>query len=128
TALSTPGVVKHWYAPGNWFVEALVWIGGAFGAGEHTMDQIGRIVLMVASAGGVAWVFLTKRFTDPLVQVATAFGVTVLLSPFIHPWYVSWIVIMLAARGLVYGAEVRWLAALTCFFCWISIADKTDTP
>ena len=92
----------------------------------------GRLALTAAGAAIVLWVYLTSRPLDPLVRVAVAFGAMVLFSPFVHPWYASWVIVLVvvAARP---GVEVirrrnLVLAALTTFFSWVAFVDTTDGP
>ena len=132
SALGTPGAVSHWYAPGNWFIQLPALVSDLV-VGDRTPGlEGGRLALTAAGAAIVLWVYLTSRPLDPLVRVAVAFGAMVLFSPFVHPWYASWVIVLVvvAARP---GVEVirrrnLVLAALTTFFSWVAFVDTTDGP
>lgn len=132
SALGTPGAVSHWYAPGNWFIQIPAALTDLFGSSREAGLEAGKLLLTGVMVVVVVWVYLTRRPLDPLVRVTIAFTAMVVLSPFIHPWYASWVVVLAAITARP-GLELLphrtfVLAAVTTFFSWVAFVDTTDSP
>ena len=80
-------------------------IGILAGLGDHTDTTltITRGVGGLAAAAAVAWLLwlCLKGRVEPVTGVGVALGAVVLLGPVVHPWYLLWAAIPLAAtRGM----------------------------
>ncbi|MEO5832311.1 MAG: polyprenol phosphomannose-dependent alpha 1,6 mannosyltransferase MptB [Nakamurella sp.] len=127
-ALTTPGSVSHWYAPVNWLASFSGWIVRLVGLDGDLVKSVIKAMALAVMAAIVAWVMLTMKKIDPLLRLATAFAAAVLLSPFIHPWYAAWVIVLFAIAGVRPGAQSYGLAAASVFFAWVSVSDTLDAP
>lgn len=127
-ALATPGSVNHWYAPVNWLASFSGWVVRLAGLDGDLVKSVVKAVALAVMAATVAWVMLTMKRIDPLVRLATAFAAAVLLSPFIHPWYAAWVIVLFAVTGVRPGIQTYALAAASVFFAWVSVSDTLDAP
>jgi alpha-1,6-mannosyltransferase len=80
-------------------------IGILAGLGDHTDTTltITRGIGGLAAAAAVAWLLwlCLKGRVEPVTGVGVALGAVVLLGPVVHPWYLLWAAIPLAAtRGM----------------------------
>lgn len=105
TTLAIPSLILSWMS----VTTDLGMIGGQLGIlagfGEHTQGvlSVTRGLGLALGALAVAWVlWLTYRGrVDAFTGLATALGAFVLLGPVVHPWYLLWAVIPLAATRAV---------------------------
>jgi alpha-1,6-mannosyltransferase len=76
-------------------------IGSLLGLGDHTTSVLALTRLAGLATAVVITVLLLRRCAqerlDPLVGVGIGLGAVVLLGPVVHPWYLLWGVIPLAA-------------------------------
>lgn len=126
-ALATPGSVAHWYAPVNWISSFSGWIVGLLGLDGEAVKTAVKLLALAVMTVVVAWVMLTRRRIDPLMRLAIAFAAAVVLSPFIHPWYAAWVIVLFALVDLRPGRPRHLLGAASVFFAWVSIAESMDT-
>ncbi|MGB9282064.1 MAG: polyprenol phosphomannose-dependent alpha 1,6 mannosyltransferase MptB [Pseudonocardiaceae bacterium] len=100
-ALGTPNVVRSWMS----VVTELGLLGGVIGSllglGDHTTSVLALArAIGLAAAGGVSLALLWRCWrgrVEPVAAVGAALGAVVLLGPVVHPWYLLWAVIPLAA-------------------------------
>ncbi|SHJ92165.1 alpha-1,6-mannosyltransferase [Pseudonocardia thermophila] len=105
TTLAIPSLILSWMS----VTTDLGMLGGQlgilFGLGEHTQGvlSVTRSLGLLLGAAAVAWVlWLTYRGrVDAFTGMAAAMAAFVLLGPVVHPWYLLWAVIPLAATRAV---------------------------
>ncbi len=127
-ALATPGSVAHWYAPVNWIASFSGWVVRLVGLDGDLVKSVVKAVFLAIMAVIVAWTMLTMRRLDPLLRLAIAFAAAVVLSPFIHPWYAAWVIVLFAIAGVRRGPQTWGLVAASVFFAWVSVAETMDAP
>jgi alpha-1,6-mannosyltransferase len=102
-ALGTPNAVRSWMSAATELGMLAGWIGSVLGLGDHTTS-----VLMLArgiglgAAGGVCLLLLWHCWrgrVEPLAGLGVGLGAVVLLGPVVHPWYLLWAAIPLAASA-----------------------------
>ncbi|OLT12877.1 hypothetical protein BJF78_23380 [Pseudonocardia sp. CNS-139] len=105
TTLDAPTLIRSWMSVST----DLGLIGGQIGIlgglGDHTDSVLAltRGIGLLASAVVVGMLLLAvlRGRVDAITGMGTALGAVVLLGPIVHPWYLLWAVIPLAAtRGL----------------------------
>ena len=72
--------------------------------------------MTVAALGFTAWLALRRRPLDPVFSAAAVLVVAVATAPIIQPWYLLWVLPLLACalRPLPWGADhPRWLGWVT---------------
>jgi alpha-1,6-mannosyltransferase len=102
-ALGTPNVVRSWMS----VVTELGLLGGLIGSVLGLGDHINSVLALtraigLATAGGVCVLLLWRCWrgrVEPLAALGAALGAVVLLGPVVHPWYLLWAVIPLAASA-----------------------------
>ncbi len=102
-ALGTPNVVRSWMSAATELGLAAGWIGSGLGLGDHTTSalMLARAVGL-ATAGGVCLLLLWRCWRgrmEVLAGLGVGLGAVVLLGPVVHPWYLLWTVIPLAASA-----------------------------
>jgi alpha-1,6-mannosyltransferase len=100
-ALGTPNMVRSWLSPVTDLGLLGVAMGVLFGLGNH-LDAIlalTRAVGLAVAAGVCGWLLwgCLRRRVDPLTGLGAGLGAVVLLGPVVHPWYLLWAAIPLAA-------------------------------
>jgi alpha-1,6-mannosyltransferase len=92
-------------------------IGAVLGLGDHTTSVLGlaRAIGLAAAAGVCAWMLWScwRGRAEPLAGVGVGLGAVVLLGPVVHPWYVLWAAIPLAAAAAHPAFRVTATAAST---------------
>ncbi|AUS80616.1 hypothetical protein C1701_22295 [Actinoalloteichus sp. AHMU CJ021] len=117
-ALSTPGMVRSWLSPVTAVSQTSAGLGILLGLGNHT-DAILALAraLGYAAAAGVCgrllWVSFRGRM-EPMVGLGAGLGAVMLLGPVLHPWYLLWAALPLAASStrLRFRLSATWLSAL----------------
>ena len=100
-ALGTPNAVRSWMSAVTELGMLAGWIGSGLGLGDHTTS----VLLLtratgLAAAGGVCLLLLWHCWrgrVQPLAGLGVGLGAVVLLGPVVHPWYLLWAAIPLAA-------------------------------
>jgi alpha-1,6-mannosyltransferase len=101
SALDAPSLIRSWLSIST----DLGLLGGQFGIlgglGDHTDAVLGitrtaGLVVAALVAGALMLAVLRGR-VDAITGMAAGMGAVVLLSPIVHPWYLLWAVIPLAA-------------------------------
>lgn len=106
-ALGTPNAVRSWLSP----VTDLGALGGnlsvLFGMGDHTeaILPLTRAVGLAAAAAVCGWLLwgCFRGVVDPPTGLGVGLGAVVLLGPVVHPWYLLWAAIPLAASAPAAG-------------------------
>jgi alpha-1,6-mannosyltransferase len=102
-ALGTPNVVRSWMSVVTELGLLAGWLGTLLGLGDHTSSVLALVRLTgLAGAGGVCLLLLWRCWRgrlDPLAGIGIGLGAVVLLGPVVHPWYLLWAVIPLAAAA-----------------------------
>ncbi|MGH3765501.1 MAG: polyprenol phosphomannose-dependent alpha 1,6 mannosyltransferase MptB [Pseudonocardiaceae bacterium] len=102
-ALGTPNVVRSWMSVVTELGLLAGRIGSILGLGDHTTSVLALARLTgLAGAGGVCLLLLWRCWQgrlEPLAGIGIALGAVVLLGPVVHPWYLLWAVIPLAAAA-----------------------------
>ncbi|MGQ0718338.1 MAG: polyprenol phosphomannose-dependent alpha 1,6 mannosyltransferase MptB [Pseudonocardiales bacterium] len=102
-ALGTPNAVRSWMSIATDLGLLAGGIGSGLGLGDHTTSVLvlARAVGLVA-AGGVCLLLLWRCWRgrmEPLAGLGVGLGAVVLLGPVVHPWYLLWAAIPLAASA-----------------------------
>ena len=107
-SVGTPGTLWSWMAPTNWAGFAAGGIGALAGADlTGPVIAAGRAVGTVLTVAGIAFVLhrqLRGRI-GPVPACGAVFGLIVLFGPVLHPWYLLWAVLPLAASALTTRAR-----------------------
>jgi alpha-1,6-mannosyltransferase len=102
-ALGTPNVVRSWMSAVTELGLLDGWIGSLLGLGDHTTAVLTLTRLAgLAAAGGACLVLLWRcgqGRVEPLSGLGVGLGAVVLLGPVVHPWYLLWAAIPLAASA-----------------------------
>ncbi len=102
-ALGTPNVVRSWMSMVTELGLLAGWFGTLLGLGDHTTSVLSLVRLTgLAGAGGVCLMLLWRCWRgrlEPLAGIGIGLGAVVLLGPVVHPWYLLWAVIPLAAAA-----------------------------
>ncbi len=125
--LRTPAKVETWLSPSTAVgkiigapVELLGWASG------DAVLATTRTLGAVAALSVIAWLLFTPDRRTPLRGFALALGVLVLLGPVIQPWYVLWVLPVLAAAGLT-ERENRWVVGLSLGLAVYTLANVSAT-
>jgi alpha-1,6-mannosyltransferase len=115
-ALGTPNVVRSWMSVVTELGLLAGWIGTLLGLGDHTTSVLALVRLAgLAAAGGICLLALWRCWQgrlNPLAGTGIGLGAVVLLGPVVHPWYLLWAVIPLAASAT--RPAFRTAATLAC--------------
>jgi alpha-1,6-mannosyltransferase len=102
-ALGTPNVVRSWMSVVTELGLLAGLISSVLGLGDHTTSVLALTrAIGLATAGGVCLLLLWRCWrgrVEPLAALGAALGAVVLLGPVVHPWYLLWAVIPLAASA-----------------------------
>jgi alpha-1,6-mannosyltransferase len=126
-SLSTPNKAPSWMAPTTALGRLGGGIGILFGLGNHTNSM-----LVVTQAIGLAmaglicmrllWVSFRGRL-EPLAGLGVGLGAVALLGPALHPWYLLWASIPLAAAS----TNPRFRAAATVISMTVLVVGPLPT-
>jgi alpha-1,6-mannosyltransferase len=115
-ALGTPNVVRSWMSVVTELGLLAGWIGTLLGLGDHTTSVLALVRLTgLAAASGICLLALWRCWQgrlNPLAGIGIGLGAVVLLGPVVHPWYLLWAAIPLAA-SVTYPA-FRMAATVAC--------------
>ena len=102
-ALDTPNVVRSWMSGVTELGLLSGVIGRLLGLGDHTTSVLTLARFTGLTAAGVLCLLLLwrcwKGHLEPLAGLGAGLGAVVLLGPVVHPWYLLWAVIPLAASA-----------------------------
>lgn len=123
-ALGTPNAVRSWMSVVTELGLLGGWIGSLLGLGDHITSVLGLTrATGLAAAGGICLLLLWhcgKGRLEPVAGVGLALGAVVLLGPVVHPWYLLWAVIPLAASAS--HPAFRITATLACAVLAVVVA------
>jgi alpha-1,6-mannosyltransferase len=123
-ALGTPNVVRSWMSVVTELGLLAGSIGSLLGLGDHSTSVLALVRLTgLAGAGGVCLLLLWRCWQgrlDPLAGIGIGLGAVVLLGPVVHPWYLLWAVIPLAAAAT--HPAFRITATVTCAVLAVVVA------
>jgi alpha-1,6-mannosyltransferase len=103
--LGTANVIRSWMSLSTDLGQLSGQVGILAGLGDHT----DTVLTMTRGAGGIAAAAVCVRLllgvlhgrVDPVTGLGVGLGAVVLLGPVVHPWYLLWAAIPLAAtRGM----------------------------
>ena len=99
--LDIPTLIRSWVSVSTDLGLAGGQLGILAGLGDHTTAvlTLTRVLGGVVSGGMCLWLLLgtLRGRIDPITGVGCGLGAVVLLSPTVHPWYLLWAAIPLAA-------------------------------
>ena len=103
--LDGPSALRSWMSMPTAFGQLAGQVGNLLGFGDHTGATIGLArATGLAVAGLICAVLLLavlRGRVEPVTGIGAGLGAIVLLGPVVHPWYVLWAALPLAAvRGL----------------------------
>ena len=106
-ALGTPNVVRIWLSPITDLGQLGGNIGIMLGLGDHT-DSVMELTRAagLAAGGGICLWLLWRCWhgqIDALTGLGVGLGAVVILGPVVHPWYLLWAAIPLAASDTSRG-------------------------
>lgn len=114
TTLDVPGLIRSWMSVSTDIGLIAGQVGILGGLGEHTTSVlvVTRGIGLAAAAGvcGVLLLATLRGRLDPITGMAAGLGAVVVLGPVVHPWYLLWAVIPLAATKAL-PLYRRWLLA-----------------
>ncbi len=99
--LDTPTLIRSWMSVSTDLGQLSGQVGILTGLGDHTDS----VLTLTRGLGGLAAAVLVAGLLlatlrgrlDPVTGMGVGFGAVVLLGPVVHPWYLLWTVIPLAA-------------------------------
>ena len=101
SALDAPSLIRSWLSVSTVFGLLGGQVGIIGGLGDHTdaVLALTRTVGVILAALVAGWLMLgvLRGRIDAITGMAAGMGAVVLLSPIVHPWYLLWAVIPLAA-------------------------------
>ncbi len=103
STLGTANLIRSWMS----LTTDLGQLGGGVGILAGLGDHTDQVLALTRALGGVAaaavclWLLLAtlRGRVDPLTGLGVGLGVVVLLGPVVHPWYLLWAAIPLAATS-----------------------------
>ncbi|MDQ3760135.1 MAG: polyprenol phosphomannose-dependent alpha 1,6 mannosyltransferase MptB [Actinomycetota bacterium] len=102
-ALGTPSAVRSWMSVATELGLLAGWIGSLLGLGDHTNTVLELTRLTGLATSGVICLLLLwhgwRGRIEPLAGLGVGLGAVVLLGPVVHPWYLLWAAIPLAASA-----------------------------
>lgn len=115
-ALSVPNLLRSWLSVTTDLGVLGGWLGRVLGLGDHTdavLDLTRAAGLGVAALVCVVLVFAVLRGRlHPVAGMGYGFGAVFLAGPVLHPWYLLWMVVPLAAA--VADPRIRGFAVAVC--------------
>ncbi|HZG89924.1 MAG TPA: polyprenol phosphomannose-dependent alpha 1,6 mannosyltransferase MptB [Pseudonocardia sp.] len=101
STLDTPTLIRSWMSLSTDVGLLGGQIGILGGLGDHTdtVLAVARGIGLVGAAVACGWLLLAvlRDRLDPISAMAAGLGAVLLLGPVVHPWYLLWAVIPLAA-------------------------------
>ncbi|MGB9373109.1 MAG: polyprenol phosphomannose-dependent alpha 1,6 mannosyltransferase MptB [Jiangellales bacterium] len=125
--LSTPTKVDTWLSPPTAVGRTLgLVLEPLVGASPESVLSVTRTVALVAAAGVVAALLLTRNRRTPVRGLALAMVTVIALGPVLQPWYLLWAVPLVAALRLS-RTERHVAVGLTVGLSIYSVANTAAT-
>jgi len=127
TSLSTPGTVRTWLSPPTALGMGLGAVLDVVGLG--TVDgaiSFFRAIAMVAGGLIGIWLAVRPEGRSPVRGAALALLAIVALGPVVQPWYLLWVLPLIAAVGLT-GGQLRLAMLVTAVLVIHGMAESNAT-
>jgi alpha-1,6-mannosyltransferase len=125
--LSVPVSLRSLLSPSTFVGSAVEWLM-RLGHMPESMTSapvpIAQTVGLVAGLAGIAWIAWRLAPRNPVLATAAALLVLCASGPVIHPWYLLWGGLLLAAVRLS-AKHVRAVVFVTLFFVTYGVVDAT---
>ncbi|NQX11619.1 polyprenol phosphomannose-dependent alpha 1,6 mannosyltransferase MptB [Microbacteriaceae bacterium VKM Ac-2855] len=125
-AMTAPGSISHWYAPIGVFTMAVTAAFDATGSDPTIAVAVIKAMALLAAAGVVAALMLTRRPLDPMARMTGAFLAVVISSTAIHPWYALWVFPLAAITTRWRREHVHLAVYASLFFVFVTLAEPVD--
>lgn len=128
TSLSTPGEVRTWLSPptaAGMLTGGLLRLVGLVDSADGAVSVV-RGVAMLAGALICLNLVLRPEGRSPVRGAALALLTLVALGPVVQPWYLLWVLPLLAATGLT-GAQLRATMLITALLILHGMAESNAT-
>lgn len=125
--LSVPVTLRSMLSPPTFVGSVVEWLMRLFGVPESWAAApvpVAQSIGLVAGLAGIAWITWRVAPRNPVLAVAGAFLVLCASGPVIHPWYLLWGGLLLAAVRLS-ARHVRAVVFVTLFFVTYGVVDAT---
>ena len=118
----TPGYTG--YSPSGFLGQQVERVGNFFGQPGDALASVFRQVLQYAAIALVLVLMFVGGDRRIVRRMALAFSAVVLLSPIIQPWYILWLIPLLAATGIKDNWQIRILYIVITFFVVFGAQDQ----
>ncbi len=127
-ALTTPGEVRTWLSPATALGMLTGNVASWLGLGDHLDLTVGvfRIIGELLAIGIVGYLLLKPQGRTPVQGLAWAFLAVVALGPVVQPWYLLWILPLVAASGLS-PRQLQIVLLLTAAFTFYGLCETSAT-
>ncbi|MEW1954789.1 polyprenol phosphomannose-dependent alpha 1,6 mannosyltransferase MptB [Terrabacter sp. NPDC080008] len=125
--LSVPVTLRSLLSPPTFVGSAVEWLMRVGGMPESLYSApvpIAQTIGMVAGLAGIAWVTWRVAPRNPVLATAGSLLVLCASGPVVHPWYLLWGGLLLAAVRLS-ARQVRAVVFVTLFFVTYGVVDAT---
>ncbi|MGW5241826.1 polyprenol phosphomannose-dependent alpha 1,6 mannosyltransferase MptB [Monashia sp. NPDC004114] len=125
--LSVPVTLRSLLSPPTFVGSAVEWvmtIGGMPQSWTAAPVPIAQTIGLVAGIVGIGWIAWRVAPRNPVLATAGALLVLCASGPVIHPWYLLWGGLLLAATRLP-ERYIRTMVVVTMFFVTYSVVDAT---
>ena len=118
----TPGYTG--YSPSGFLGQQVGRIGDFLGLDGGALAGRFRRLLQLAAIGIVLVLMFVGEDRKIVRRMAIAFAALVLLSPIIQPWYILWLLPLLAATGIKDNWQIRVIYVVITFFVVFGAQDQ----
>ncbi|HSU73571.1 MAG TPA: polyprenol phosphomannose-dependent alpha 1,6 mannosyltransferase MptB [Terrabacter sp.] len=125
--LSVPVTLRSLLSPPTFVGSAVEWLMRVGGMPESLYSApvpIAQTIGLLAGVAGIVWVAWRVAPRNPVLATAGAMLVLCASGPVLHPWYLLWGGLLLAAVRLS-ARHVRAIVFLTLFFVTYGVVDAT---
>ena len=125
--LSVPVSLRSLISPSTFVGSAIEWLMRVAGMPANVTSApvpIAQTIGLLLGLGGIAWITWRVAPRNPVLATAGALLVLCASGPVIHPWYLLWGGLLLAAVRLS-AKRVRAVVFVTLFFVTYGVVDAT---
>jgi hypothetical protein len=125
--LSVPVSLRSLLSPATFLGSAVEWlmrVGGMPASWTAAPVPIAQTIGLLVGLAGIAWITWRVAPRNPVLATAGALLVLCASGPVIHPWYLLWGGLLLAAVRLS-AKHVRAVVFVTLFFVTYGVVDAT---